>query len=62
MQIAPIKFGLVAVIILQIGALFFMLRVYDDFVSSPENYYKDILVKQPKADGQNAGTGDQSDN
>jgi len=46
MQIAPLKFGLLAVIVLEIGALFFLLRIYDDFVSSPESYYKNILVKQ----------------
>ena len=52
MNKTPIKFGLLAVIVLQIGALFFMLRVYDDFVSSPDNYYKNVLVKQVKADKQ----------
>lgn len=52
MQITPIKFGLLAIIVLQIGALFFMLRVYDDFVSSPDSYYKNILVQQSKAESQ----------
>jgi hypothetical protein len=46
MNQSPIKLGLLAVIILQIGVLFFMLRFYDDFVSSPDNYYKNILVRQ----------------
>ena len=48
MQVAPIKLGLLAVIILEIGVLLFMLRVYDKFVSAPENYYQNILVKQGK--------------
>ncbi len=48
----PIKFGLLAVVVLEIGVLFFMLRVYDDFVSSPDSYYKNILVKQIKAEKQ----------
>ena len=46
MNQSPVKLGLVAVVILEIGVLFFMLRVYDDFVSSPDNYYKNILVEQ----------------
>ena len=46
MNQSPVKLGLVAVVILEIGVLFFMLRVYDDFVSSPDNYYKNILVGQ----------------
>ena len=49
---APIKLGLLAIIILEIGSLFFLLRVYDDFVSSPDSYYKNILVKQIKAESQ----------
>lgn len=52
MNQSPIKLGLLAVIVLQIGVLFFMLRVYDDFVSSPESYYKNILVQQNKAESQ----------
>lgn len=49
---APIKFGLLAIIILEIGSLFFLLRVYDDFVSSPDSYYKNILVKQAEKEKQ----------
>ena len=49
MQIAPIKMGLLAIVILEIGALFFMLRVYNDFVSSPDSNYKNILVRQAKS-------------
>ncbi len=52
MNQSPIKFGLLAVIILEVGALFFMLRVYDDLVSSPDSYYKNILVQQSKAEDQ----------
>lgn len=52
MQVAPLKFGLLAVIVLEIGALFFLLRVYDNFVSSPDSYYKNILVKQIKTESQ----------
>lgn len=46
MNQSPVKMGLLAVIILEIGVLFFMLRVYNDFVSTPDNYYKNILTKQ----------------
>lgn len=40
--------GLMAVIVLEIGVLFLLLKIYDDFVSSPDNYYKNILVRQNK--------------
>lgn len=40
------KLGLLAVIVLEIGFLFFMLRVYNDFVSRPESYYQNILTGQ----------------
>ncbi|OGZ41553.1 MAG: hypothetical protein A3B04_01195 [Candidatus Portnoybacteria bacterium RIFCSPLOWO2_02_FULL_39_11] len=49
MQRAPIKIGLLAVVILEIGSLFFLLHIYNDFVSSPDSYYKNILVRQNKA-------------
>ncbi|HRY52471.1 MAG TPA: hypothetical protein P5089_01320 [Candidatus Portnoybacteria bacterium] len=52
MNQSPVKLGLVAVVILEIGVLFFMLRVYDDFVSSPDNYYKNILVGQIEDEGE----------
>ena len=52
MQTAPIKLGLLAVVILEIGSLFFLLRVYDDFVASPDSYYKNILVRQTKNEKQ----------
>lgn len=52
MNQSPVKLGLVAVVILEIGVLFFMLRVYDDFVSSPDNYYKKILVGQIEGEGE----------
>ncbi len=37
------KWGLVAVIILQIISVFYLLRIYNNFVSNPENYYKNVL-------------------
>jgi len=52
MERTPIKFGLVAVIILEVASIFYFLHVYHDFVSSPENYYRNILVKQGKAQQQ----------
>ena len=52
MQIGPIKMGLLAIIILEIGVLFFMLRVYSNFVSAPDSYYKNILVRRAKNEKQ----------
>jgi hypothetical protein len=40
--------GLVVVAIFQIVAIFFMLNFYDKLVSNPDNYYKNILVRQDK--------------
>ncbi len=37
------KWGFLALIALQIFSIFYLLRVYDNFVSDPENYYKNIL-------------------
>lgn len=37
------KWGFLALIILQIFSVFYFLRIYDNFVSNPENYYKNIL-------------------
>lgn len=37
------KWGLAAVIILQIISVFYLLRIYNNFVSNPENYYKNVL-------------------
>jgi len=39
-----IKLGLVCVVIFQIVSLFFLLRVYDKFVSNPDNYSENSLV------------------
>jgi len=44
--------GLLAIIILEIGVLFFMLRVYSNFVSAPDSYYKNILVRRAKNEKQ----------
>ena len=37
------KWGFLALIVLQIFSIFYLLGVYDNFVSDPENYYKNIL-------------------
>lgn len=50
------KFGLLAVIILQIISLFYLLHFYNKFVSNPENYYKNFLTRAelpPTDDGKN---------
>ncbi len=47
------KFGLLAVIILQIISLFYLLHFYDKFVSNSDNYYKNFLTRTelPPTDG-----------
>ena len=40
------RWGFLALVILQIISIFYLLRVYDNFVSNPENYYKNILTGQ----------------
>ncbi len=62
MQIVPIKLGLLAVIILEIGSLFFLLHIYNDFVSSPDSYYKNILVRQAGTEKQIINEGDEASN
>lgn len=39
-----LKFGFLVVVIMEIGVIFYLLRVYNRFVSSPDNYYKNILT------------------
>ena len=41
-----IKWGFVAVIILEIGCIFYALKIYNKFVSNPDNYYKNILNQE----------------
>ncbi len=48
----PVKLGLVAVIAVEIIFVFYLLRVYDKFVSDPDNYYKNILVRQIKTESE----------
>jgi len=43
-----IKWGLVCVAIFEIVSLFFLLHVYDKFVSNPDNYYKNALIIHAK--------------
>ncbi|KKS65933.1 MAG: hypothetical protein UV36_C0039G0011 [Parcubacteria group bacterium GW2011_GWC2_42_6] len=40
------KWGLAAVIIAQIISIFYLMNVYDKFVSNPDNYYKNILASK----------------
>ncbi len=40
-----LKFGLGAVIILEIIVTLCLLRIYNRFVANPENYYRQILEK-----------------
>jgi len=40
------KWGFLALIILQITSIFYLLKVYDNFVSNSDNYYKNILTSQ----------------
>lgn len=44
-----VKWGLVILAIFQIFVIFFMLDFYNKLVSNPDNYYKNILVKQDKS-------------
>ena len=37
------KWGFAALIFLQIITIFYLLKIYNNFVSDPENYYKNIL-------------------
>lgn len=37
------KWGFAALIFLQIITIFYLLEIYNNFVSDPENYYKNIL-------------------
>lgn len=46
MNKTQVKLGLLVVAFLEIGALFFMLHVYNDFASASDNHYKNILVGQ----------------
>ncbi len=48
--IKHIKLGLVCVIIFQIVSLFYLLHVYDKFVSNPDNYYKNCLTQYQQLD------------
>lgn len=48
MEITPIKMGLLIIIVLEITSIFYFLHVYHEFVSTPENYYQDILVGKNK--------------
>ncbi len=48
--IKHIKLGLVCVIIFQIVSLFYLLHVYDKFVSNPDNYYKNRLTQYQQLD------------
>ncbi len=43
--IKHIKLGLVCVIIFQIVGLFYLLHVYNKFVSNPNNYFKNYLTQ-----------------
>jgi len=43
-----IKWGLIILAIFQIGVIFYMLNFYNKLVSNPDNYYKNILVKQDR--------------
>jgi hypothetical protein len=48
-----IKLGLAAVMILQILSIFYLLHFYNNFVSNPNNYYKNFLThaELPPTDG-----------
>jgi hypothetical protein len=39
-----VKFGLICVAIFEIVSIFFMLHVYNKFVSDPSNYFKNYLT------------------
>lgn len=52
MERTPIKFGFVVIIALEIAGIFYFLHVYNNFVSSSENYYSNILSSQSKAQEQ----------
>jgi hypothetical protein len=39
-----VKWGFVCVAIFEIASLFYLLHVYNQFVSNPENYYKRTLI------------------
>jgi len=46
--IKHIKLGLMCVIIFQIISLFYLLHVYNEFVSNPKNYYVNYLTQDVK--------------
>jgi hypothetical protein len=43
--IKHIKLGLACVIIFQIVSLFYLLHIYNKFVSNPDNYFKNYLTQ-----------------
>ncbi len=47
-----IKMGLLCVIILQVISLFYLLHVYNEFVSNPKNYYVSHAAEINQAENQ----------
>ena len=50
--IKNLKLGLACVAIFEIVSLFYLLNVYNKFVSNPDNYFKNYLTKYQQADEQ----------
>ena len=46
MSKSHIKLGLLIIAVLQIAAIFYLLRVLKNFTNNPKNYYNNLLTHQ----------------